>query len=115
MKRNKYLNTFDNTADYENYIESAYPGFPNVGLTKDNGELHYVRTSPNSHALYGEVVDASQPLPTIQLYNNYSNVKTYTPTLDTLNNTFYIDDWGTVPTFNKLSGDFLKNKSIICI
>ena len=113
MKRNKYLNTFDNTADYENYIESAYPGFPNVGLTKDNGELHYVRTSPNDHLLYGEVVDPAQPLPTIQLYNDYSNVKTYTPTLDALNNTFYIDDWGTVPTFNKLSDDFLKNKSNI--
>ena len=113
MKRNKYLNTFDNTADYENYIESAYPGFPNVGLTKDNGELHYVRTSPNDHVWYGEVVDTAQPFPTIQLYNNYSKVKTYTPTLDTLNNTFYIDDWGTVPTFNTLSDNFLKNKSNI--
>ena len=113
MKRNKYLNTFDNTADYENYIESAYPGFPNVGLTKDNGELHYMRTSPNNHVWYGEVVDPAQALPTIQLYNNYSNVKTYTPTLDTLNNTFYIDDWGTVPTFNKLSDNFLTYKSNI--
>ena len=113
MKRNKYLNTFDNTADYENYIESAYPGFPNVGLTKDDGELHYVRTSPNDHVWYGEVVDPAQPLPTIQLYNNYSKVKTYTPILDTLANTFYIDDWGTVPAFNKLSGDFLTNKSNI--
>ena len=88
MKRNKYLNTFDNTADYENYIESAYPGFPNVGLTKDNGELHYVRTSPNSHVLYGEVVDASQPLPTITLDNTVN-----TPTLDTLTNMFYLDSW----------------------
>ena len=88
MKRNKYLNTFDNTADYENYIESAYPGFPNVGLTKDNGELHYVRTSPNDHLLYGEVVDASQPLPTISL-----NGTTNTPTLDELNNAFYLDSW----------------------
>ena len=88
MKRNKYLNTFDNTADYENYIESAYPGFPNVGLTKDNGELHYVRTSPNSHVLYGEVVDASQALPTISL-NNTTN----TPTLDELTNMFYLDSW----------------------
>ena len=88
MKRNKYLNTFDNTADYENYIESAYPGFPNVGLTKDNGELHYVRTSPNTHVLYGEVVDPAQPLPTISL-NNTTN----TPTLDTLTNMFYLDSW----------------------
>ena len=88
MKRNKYLNTFDNTADYENYIESALPGFPNVGLTKDNGELHYVRTSPNDHLLYGEVVDPAQALPTISL-----NDKTNTPTLDELTNTFYLDSW----------------------
>ena len=67
----------------------------------------------NNHLLYGEVVDASQPLPNIQLYNDESNVKTYTPILDTLNNTFYIDDWGTVPTFNTLSNDFLTNKSNI--
>ena len=88
MKRNKYLNTFDNTADYENYIESAYPGFPNVGLTKDDGELHYMRTSPNDHVWYGEVVDPSQPIPNISL-----NGTTNTPTLDTLTNMFYLDSW----------------------
>ena len=88
MKRNKYLNTFDNTADYENYIESAYPGFPNVGLTKDNGELHYVRTSPNDHVLYGEVVDKAQALPTISLDRQEN-----TPTFDELTNTFYLDSW----------------------
>ena len=88
MKRNKYLNTFDNTADYENYIESALPGFPNVGLTKDNGELHYVRTSPNDHVWYGEVVDPAQALPTISLDNTE-----YTPTLDELTNMFYLDSW----------------------
>ena len=88
MKRNKYLNTFDNTADYENYIESAYPGFPNVGLTKDDGELHYMRTSPNNHLLYGEVVDPAQALPTISLNNTTNNT-----TLDELNNSFYLDSW----------------------
>ena len=67
----------------------------------------------NNHLLYGEVVDPSQPLPTIQLYNDNSNVKTYTPTLDTVNNTFYIDDWGTLPTFNTLADNFLTNKSNI--
>ena len=67
----------------------------------------------NNHLLYGEVVDPSQPLPTIQLYNDNSNVKTYTPTLDTVNNTFYIDDWGTLPTFNTLSINFLTNESNI--
>ena len=113
MKRNKYLNTFDTTTEYDNYIESALPEFPNVGLTKDDGKLHYVRTSPNSHLFYGELVDATQNIPEIQLYNNYSKVKTYTPTVDTINNTFYIDDWGTVPTFNKLSSNFLTNKTNI--
>ena len=88
MKRNKYLNTFDNTADYENYIESALPGFPNVGLTKDDGELHYVRTSPNNHVLYGEVVDPAQAVPTISLNNTTNNT-----TLDELTNTFYLDSW----------------------
>ena len=111
--KSKYINTFNTTAEYNNYIESALPAFPNVGYDKEADKVNIVRTSPNDHLLYGEVVDPSQPIPTIQLYNNYSNVKTYTPTLDTLNNTFYIDDWGTVPTFNKLSGDFLKNKSNI--
>lgn len=94
MKRNKYLNTFDNTADYENYIESAYPGFPNVGLTKDDGELHYIRTSPNDHLWYGEVVDPAQPLPTISL-----DYTVNTPTLEEVNNIFYLDSWSnTAPT-----------------
>ena len=88
MKRNKYLNTFDTTSEYENYIESALPEFPNVSLTKDDKKLHYVRTSPNDHVLYGEVVDPSQALPTISL-----NGTTNTPTLDTLTNMFYLDTW----------------------
>ena len=78
--------------------------------------LGYTQVWPkinNNHLLYGEVVDPSQPLPTIQLYNDNSNVKTYTPTLDTVNNTFYINDWGTVPTFNTLADNFLTNKSNI--
>ena len=107
MKRNKYLNTFDNTADYENYIESAYPGFPNVGLTKDDGELHYVRTSPNSHVLYGEVVDPAQALPTISL-NNTTN----TPTLDTLTNTFYLDSWSNAAPTSISFGNKSNIKSI---
>ena len=107
MKRNKYLNTFDNTADYENYIESAYPGFPNVGLTKDNGELHYVRTSPNTHVLYGEVVDPAQALPTISL-NNTTN----TPTLDTLTNMLYLDSWSNAAPTSISFGNKSNIKSI---
>ena len=271
MKRNKYIISFDTTAEYDNYIESDFPEFPNVGLTKDDGELHYriqspndyqiwgtttatenfniklndipvevtvnrdlgefyltgwtgtltslqscfqnithitsikkfaldtsnvgnfmtmfmycqslkeihlegcdfsnitgkdfafsitpsltdvyitveatlmkltnnlasqgkdyipssatihyndvdykwqnnAWTSPNDHLFYGELVDATQNIPDIQLYNNNSKVKTYTPTVDTLNNTFYIDDWGTVPNYNTLGSNFLTNKSNI--
>ena len=107
MKRNKYLNTFDNTADYENYIESALPGFPNVGLTKDNGELHYVRTSPNDHLWYGEVADAARALPTISLSNTVN-----TPTLDTLNNAFYLDNWSNVAPTSISFGNKSNLKSI---
>ena len=88
MKRNKYLNTFDTTSEYENYIESALPEFPNVSLTKDDKKLHYVRTSPNDHVLYGEVADASQALPTISLDGTTNNT-----TLDEINNMFYLDTW----------------------
>ena len=107
MKRNKYLNTFDNTADYENYIESALPEFPNVGLTKDNGELHYVRTSPNDHVWYGEVVDPARALPTISLNNTVN-----TPTLDTLTNTFYLDSWSNAAPTSISFGNKSNIKSI---
>ncbi len=88
MARSKYINTFDTTAEYNNYIESALPAFPNVGYDKEADKVNIVRTSPNSHVLYGEVVDPAQALPTISL-NNTTN----TPTLDTLTNMFYLDSW----------------------
>ena len=88
MARSKYINTFDTTAEYNNYIESALPSFPNVGYDKEADKVNIVRTSPNDHVWYGEVVDPSQPLPTISL-NNTTN----TPTLDELNNAFYLDSW----------------------
>ena len=94
MARSKYINTFNTTADYENYIESALPEFPNVGYDKQAGKVNIVRTSPNDHLFYGEVVDPAQALPTISL-NNTTN----TPTLDPINNTFYLDSWSnTSPT-----------------
>ena len=53
----------------------------------------------NNHLLYGEVVDPSQPLPTISLDNTVN-----TPTLDASTNTFYLDTWSnaapTSITFN---------------
>ena len=87
MARSKYINTFDTTAEYNNYIESAFPSFPNVGYDKEADKVNIVRTNPNTHVWYGEVVDPAQALPTISL-NNTTN----TPTLD-INNTFYLDSW----------------------
>ena len=53
----------------------------------------------NNHLLYGEVVDPSQPLPTISLDGT-----TNTPTLDASSNMFYLDNWSnaapTSITFN---------------
>ena len=88
MARSKYINTFDTTAEYNNYIESALPSFPNVGYDKEADKVNIVRTSPNDHVLYGEVVDPAQPLPTISL-----NGTVNTPTFDELTNTFYLDSW----------------------
>ena len=88
MARSKYINTFDTTAEYNNYIESALPAFPNVGYDKEAYKVNIVRTSPNDHLLYGEVVDPAQPLPTISLDGT-----TNTPTLDELTNKFYLDNW----------------------
>ena len=88
MARSKYINTFNTTAEYNNYIESALPAFPNVGYDKEADKVNIVRTSPNNHLLYGEVVDPSQAVPTISL-----NYTANTPTLDELTNMFYLDSW----------------------
>ena len=88
MARSKFINTFDTTAEYNNYIESALPAFPNVGYDKEADKVNIVRTSPNNHVWYGEAVDPAQALPTISL-NNTTN----TPTLDTLTNMLYLDSW----------------------
>ena len=88
MARSKYINTFDTTAEYNNYIESALPAFPNVGYDKEADKVNIVRTSPNAHVLYGEVVDPAQALPTISLDGQEN-----TPTLEQVNNAFYLDSW----------------------
>ena len=66
----------------------------------------------NNHLLYGEVVDASQPLPTISLDDTVN-----TTTLDASTNMFYLDNWsnaaptsisfgnkGNIKTITKLTG-----------
>ena len=89
MKRNKYINTFDTTNEFENYIESAAPGFPNVALTKDTGDVHYTHTSPNDHLIYGEVVDVNGTAPKFKF--NSSNAQIVTSHIDAISGTFYID------------------------
>ena len=102
MTRSKYINTFDTTADYDNYIESALPEFPNVGYDKEAGKVKIMRTSPNSHVIYGTLNDNTIS-PEFMLLNNISITGRYNLTVDTLNNTYYLDDWGTLPTFNTLN------------
>lgn len=113
MSRSKYINTFNTTADYENYIESAVPEFPNVGYDKQAGKVKIMRTSPNNHLFYGELNDNTIS-PAFCLINNYNIVKTYNLTVDQINNTYYIDDWETLPTFNAFNEysffNGLKNK-----
>ena len=93
MKRNKYLNTFDTTTEYDNYIESALPEFPNVGLTKDDGKLHYMRRSPNDHYIYGELIDSSITAPSIyRVEASPSSTTSVLTSVDTVSNTFYYDN-----------------------
>lgn len=115
MARNKYINTFNTTTEYDNYIESAAPEFPNVALTKDDGEIHYMRTSPNDHVLYGTLNDVSQ-IPTVRLaYGGTTSINCH---VDSLDNTFYLDasdipsEWA---SYNSLSSFMAGNTNIISI
>ena len=107
MARSKYINTFDTTAEYNNYIESALPAFPNVGYDKEADKVNIVRTSPNNHVWYGEVVDPSQPLPTISLDGQEN-----TPIIDELNNKFYLDSWSNASPTSISFGNKSNIKSI---
>lgn len=87
--RSKYINTFDTTTEFENYIESSSAGFPNVAYTKDTGDVHYTSTSPNDHLIYGTLNDPTQA--PVFIFNNSSS-QNVTAHVDTLTNTFYIDE-----------------------
>lgn len=110
--RSKYINTFDTTSEFENYIESSSAGFPNVAYTKDTGDVHYTSTSPNDHLIYGTLTDPTQP-PVFRF--NDSSSQTVTAHVDPLNNAFYIDesDMSNVTTpITSLNG-FIKNNTNI--
>ena len=90
MAKSKFINTFDTTAEYEAYIESALPQFPNVGYDKQAGKVNIVRTSPNAHVIYGELIDDFNGTAPIFKFNDNNNQKV-TAHIDSLNNTFYVD------------------------
>ena len=61
----------------------------------------------NDHVLYGEVVDASQALPTISLDNTVN-----TPKLDSATNMFYLDNWSNAAPTSMSFGNKSNIKSI---
>jgi hypothetical protein len=106
MKRNKYINSFDTTAEYDNYIESAFPEFPNVSLTKDNGELHYRRQSPNDYQIWGTTT-ATENF-NIMLNDRYVEV-----TVDRDLGEFYLTGWtGTLTSLQSCFKDITHITSI---
>jgi len=115
MSKSKYINSFNTTAEYNNYIESAYPEFPNVGYDKEAGVVNIIRTSPNDHILYGTLNDPTQ-VPQIRL--KYGGTTFINCNVDSLNNTFYLDlsdipsEWR---TYNDLSSFLNGNVNITSI
>ena len=66
------------------------------------------QSDDNAHVLYGEVVDTSQPLPTISLDNTVN-----TPKLDTSSNMFYLDNWSNAaPTSISFGNNIINIRSI---
>lgn len=61
----------------------------------------------NNHLFYGEVVDPSQPLPTISLDDTVN-----TPTLDASTNMFYLDNWSNAAPTSISFGNKSNIKSI---
>ena len=66
-----------------------------------------MRTSPNDHVWYGEVVDPAQALPTISLSGTVN-----TPLFNELTNTFYLDSWSNAAPTSISFGNKSNIKSI---
>ena len=86
MARSKYINTFDTTAEYNNYIESALPEFPNVGYDKEAGKVNIRRQSPNDYQIWGTTPATSN----FNIKLNNTNVEV---TVDPLLGEFYLTGW----------------------
>ena len=88
MGRSKYINTFSTTGDYDAYINSAFPKFPNVAYDEEAEKIKIMRTSPNDHVIFGTLTDTSLA-PVIRF--NQDQSQRITAHVDSLNNTFYLD------------------------
>ena len=86
MGRSKYINTFNTTAEYDAYIDSAYPEFPNVGYDKQAGDVIIRRTSPNNYQIWGTTTATSN----FNIQLNGNNVEV---TVDPLTGEFYLTGW----------------------
>lgn len=86
MARSKYINTFDTTAEYDNYIDSALPEFPNVGYDKQAGKVNIRRQSPNNYQIWGTTTLTSN----FNIKLNNQNVEV---TVDPQLGEFYLTGW----------------------
>lgn len=106
MARSKYINTFNTTADYDNYIESALPEFPNVGYDKQAGNVIIRRQSPNDYQIWGTTTATSN----FNIKLNNSNVEV---TVDPLLGEFYLTGW--TGTLSNLQSAFYEKTEITSI
>ena len=104
--KSKYINTFNTTAEYDAYIDSAYPEFPNVGYDKQAGEVIIRRTSPNNYQIWGTTTATSN----FNIKLNNTNVEV---TVDTLTGEFYLTGWtGTLTSLSRCFEDITHITSI---
>lgn len=99
MARSKYINTFNTTAEYDAYIESALPEFPNVGYDKEAGEVKIRRQSPNDYQIWGTTTATSN----FNIKLNNQNVEV---TVDPDLGEFYLTGWtGTLTNLKSFMND----------
>ena len=106
MARSKFINTFNTTAEYDNYIESALPEFPNVGYDKEAGVVNIRRQSPNDYQIWGTTTATEN----FNIKLNNSNVEV---TVDPQLGEFYLTGW--TGTLTRLVQCFFNNENITSI
>lgn len=115
MSRSKYINTFNTTAEYDAYIDSAYPEFPNVGYDKQAGVVNIRRQSPNNYQIWGTLSDPSQA-PVFNFNRTTSNVGGQSLTATVEGNEFYIQNLtGVTVPITGLSNFANENTNILTI